>query len=325
MSGSSAKESRGGVPLTNLDEPLFDGAGATKRDLVDYLDAVHDADPPGARGPAAVGDPRAPRPGSVHAEERAEVHARLGAHRRRVGGGLEAERPVRALQRPAHPALVREPAGHRVPPRARPRRRARPRHPPRARPRSAGCRRVRGGRRGRAPRPPRAGRHRAGRRGQDERRQRACTSSCRSWACSMPDAAAATRAISARAASLDPDDRDDRVHQGRPRGQGVRRSHPGRRRDRDRGLQPARPSRRARVVPRRAGTISTPSRRPTSRCTPRSACSAAATRGPTQMPDAASRSRGDHRGRPHDPRSPCAPRCTRASAGPAPAAPNAPR
>jgi bifunctional non-homologous end joining protein LigD len=30
------------VPLTNLDDPLFDGAGATKRDLVDYLDAVRD-------------------------------------------------------------------------------------------------------------------------------------------------------------------------------------------------------------------------------------------------------------------------------------------
>jgi bifunctional non-homologous end joining protein LigD len=29
-----------GVALTNLDEPLFDGAGATKRDLVDYLDRV---------------------------------------------------------------------------------------------------------------------------------------------------------------------------------------------------------------------------------------------------------------------------------------------
>jgi bifunctional non-homologous end joining protein LigD len=30
------------VPLTNLDQPLFDGAQATKRDLVDYLDAVAD-------------------------------------------------------------------------------------------------------------------------------------------------------------------------------------------------------------------------------------------------------------------------------------------
>ncbi len=35
-------EERDGVPLTNLDEPLFADAGATKRDLVDYLDAVAD-------------------------------------------------------------------------------------------------------------------------------------------------------------------------------------------------------------------------------------------------------------------------------------------
>src|SRR5258708_39755825 len=35
-------EERGGVSLTNLDQPLFDGAGASKRDLVDYRDA--DAD-----------------------------------------------------------------------------------------------------------------------------------------------------------------------------------------------------------------------------------------------------------------------------------------
>jgi bifunctional non-homologous end joining protein LigD len=41
MSGKS-EESREGVALTNLDQPLFDGAGATKRDLVDYLDGVSD-------------------------------------------------------------------------------------------------------------------------------------------------------------------------------------------------------------------------------------------------------------------------------------------
>jgi bifunctional non-homologous end joining protein LigD len=35
-------ETRAGVELTNLDQPLFDGADATKRDLVDYLDAVRD-------------------------------------------------------------------------------------------------------------------------------------------------------------------------------------------------------------------------------------------------------------------------------------------
>jgi DNA ligase D len=33
---------RGGVRLTNLDQELFPGANATKRDLVDYLDAVSD-------------------------------------------------------------------------------------------------------------------------------------------------------------------------------------------------------------------------------------------------------------------------------------------
>jgi bifunctional non-homologous end joining protein LigD len=36
------KETRDGVALTNLDQPLFAEAGATKRDLVDYLDAVRD-------------------------------------------------------------------------------------------------------------------------------------------------------------------------------------------------------------------------------------------------------------------------------------------
>lgn len=35
-------EVRDGVSLTNLDQSLFDGADATKRDLVDYLDAVRD-------------------------------------------------------------------------------------------------------------------------------------------------------------------------------------------------------------------------------------------------------------------------------------------
>src|SRR5215207_9170376 len=40
MSGGGEQPDR--VPLTNLDQPLFDGANATKRDLVDYLDAVAD-------------------------------------------------------------------------------------------------------------------------------------------------------------------------------------------------------------------------------------------------------------------------------------------
>ena len=39
---TSPDETRDGVELTNLDQPLFDEAGATKRDLVDYLDAISD-------------------------------------------------------------------------------------------------------------------------------------------------------------------------------------------------------------------------------------------------------------------------------------------
>jgi bifunctional non-homologous end joining protein LigD len=38
----SGDEERDGVSLTHLDQPLFEGSGATKRDLVDYLDAVAD-------------------------------------------------------------------------------------------------------------------------------------------------------------------------------------------------------------------------------------------------------------------------------------------
>ena len=39
MSGSG--EERAGVTFTHLDQELFDGAGSTKRHLVDYLDALH--------------------------------------------------------------------------------------------------------------------------------------------------------------------------------------------------------------------------------------------------------------------------------------------
>jgi DNA ligase D len=43
MAASGAgKEERDGVELTHLDQALFDDAGATKRDLVDYLDAMAD-------------------------------------------------------------------------------------------------------------------------------------------------------------------------------------------------------------------------------------------------------------------------------------------
>ncbi|MGW0807645.1 DNA polymerase domain-containing protein [Nonomuraea sp. NPDC002799] len=45
-------ETRDGVALSNLDQPIFDEAGATKRDLVDYLDAVSDRIVPVLRGRA---------------------------------------------------------------------------------------------------------------------------------------------------------------------------------------------------------------------------------------------------------------------------------
>jgi DNA ligase D len=48
--GGVRREERAGVPLTNLDQPLFDGSGATKRDLVDYLDGVRDRILPVLRG-----------------------------------------------------------------------------------------------------------------------------------------------------------------------------------------------------------------------------------------------------------------------------------
>ena len=43
MAAEKRDEVRDEVSLTNLDQPLFDGADATKRDLVDYLDAVRHA------------------------------------------------------------------------------------------------------------------------------------------------------------------------------------------------------------------------------------------------------------------------------------------
>lgn len=50
-----AQETREGVPLSSLDGPLFDGADARKRDLVDYLDTVSGRILPGlAQRPLSV-------------------------------------------------------------------------------------------------------------------------------------------------------------------------------------------------------------------------------------------------------------------------------
>ncbi len=42
MGSRAPDEERSGVPLTNLDKPLIDGEELTKRDLVDYLDVIAD-------------------------------------------------------------------------------------------------------------------------------------------------------------------------------------------------------------------------------------------------------------------------------------------
>ncbi|HUR48042.1 MAG TPA: non-homologous end-joining DNA ligase [Acidimicrobiales bacterium] len=42
MTPAEAKEMREGVALSNLDQPLFEGSDATKRDLIDYLEGVSD-------------------------------------------------------------------------------------------------------------------------------------------------------------------------------------------------------------------------------------------------------------------------------------------
>ena len=79
MSAGSGDASRAGVPLTNLDQPLFDGARRHQARPGRLPRRRARADHPGAGGPAAVGDPDPPRRGRLHAEERPEVHAVVGA------------------------------------------------------------------------------------------------------------------------------------------------------------------------------------------------------------------------------------------------------
>ena len=74
MSQSPSAPGGDEVALTNLDQPLFDGAGATKRDLVSYMERMADRPDHAPPGPATVGHPSPSRPGSLHAEEPAEVH-----------------------------------------------------------------------------------------------------------------------------------------------------------------------------------------------------------------------------------------------------------
>ena len=71
---------------------------------------------PVLRDRPAVGDPRDPWAGTVHAEEPPVVHAGVGGDAAAVGRGVQAHGHLRPVQRPAHAAVVRQPAGRRVPP-----------------------------------------------------------------------------------------------------------------------------------------------------------------------------------------------------------------
>lgn len=60
-SPSGPHQTRAGVELSSLDQPLFDGAGVTKGELVDHLDGF------AARMLAALGHRRSPRTSSPRA------------------------------------------------------------------------------------------------------------------------------------------------------------------------------------------------------------------------------------------------------------------
>ena len=200
----NAGEQRGGVELTNLDQPLSPDAGATKRDLVDYLDAVADRMLPGLagrpltvmrvlRGQAPFMQKNVPKYTPDWVQDRADM-----------GRGVQAGGALRAVRRPAHAAVVRQPARRRVPPDSGPGRQHLPAHAPGARPRPARRRRLRrrGGRR--PPGASGAGGRRLGRRGEDERREGHARVRADRRPAPVDDVAAATRALAARAEALDP-------------------------------------------------------------------------------------------------------------------------
>ena len=320
MAGSRVDEERDGVELTHLDQPLFDGAGVTKRQLVDYLDAVADRIIPELRD----------RPLSVIRTTGQEPFMQKNvpkytpdwvAHRAAVGRGVEADASLRALQRPADAAVVRQPAGRRVPPDAG------------AAPTASTTPRTSCSTSTRRPTPTSRPPSRAAqlvRRALDDVGLAGAVKTSGAKGvhvfvpitahASLEDAAAATRAIARRAERLDPsiattafvkDDREGKVFVDATRAGGATvvaayspRARPG----------------RAGVVPGLVGRARARAAGATSRSSPPSIGSATPTRGPRP-----SRRRNGSRPtsspRATRSRSPAWRRCTRASAGRVPAGP----
>ena len=267
------------MELTNLDTPLFDGAGATKRDLIDYLEAVADRIIPEL----------ADRPLSVirvHRGQEAFMQKNLPSYTpawvQRVTMWAESSKrevTLRALQRPADAAVVREPARCRVSPVADPSRQPRAHDSPGARHRSAArrcvCRR-RARRTCCAAGPRRRG---PGCRHQDKRRERpAHLRSHRHAACPstqpLPPPARSPRVQSERIPPRSPPPSSRTTAAARC--SSIRRASAG---PRWRCVQPASASRRPRVVSRWTGTTWTAFRLPTSPCSPPCGTSAMGTDG----------------------------------------------
>ncbi len=249
MAGKNVDESRDGVSLTNLDQPLFDGADASKRDLVEYLDGVRDRlipvleDRPLSvirvhRGQEAFMQKNVPKytPSWVPT-----VRMWAESSKRDVSYALCNDRRTLlwfANQRAVeyHPTLVRADRPDRVT------------HlvldldPPDEVAFKMAVRVA----------------HLVRRVLADVGLEGAVKTSGAKGvhvfvpidaAASLADSAAATRAIAARAERLDPDARDDGLREERPWRQGVRRFDTGGRCDGHCGLQPARATRRPRVLP----------------------------------------------------------------------------
>ena len=226
---------------------------------------------------------------------------------------------LRAVQRPPHAAVVRQPAGRRVPPDAGPRR-------PTATARPTSCStstrptatrsRWRSG-------PPQLVRQAladAGLAGAVK------TSGAKGVHVFVPiDEQATDRGRRRRDPGHRGSGRAPRpgaghhgVHQGGPRRQGVPRLDPGGRRDGGGRVQPAGPARASRCRSRSRWDDLDASRRPTSPCTRRRDCSATATRGPTRCPAPQHLRRRPRRGGPRDPHRPGAGDARGQAAGPGP-------
>ena len=111
----STDEMREGIGLTNLDQELFDGAGASKRDLVDYLDAVGERmvlqlrDRPLSVIPVLLGQ-------APFMQKNVPKYTPDWVTTVQLWRNLEASDLLCAVQRPQNAALVRQPTRRRVPP-----------------------------------------------------------------------------------------------------------------------------------------------------------------------------------------------------------------